>query len=158
MSGLGDVVSVTVAVFVTVGLFGMPASATGYSIGPSEHYFGFVNGKHSQAFVTVVCPGPAGGSRTGPPTAHQSVSVQHLRSGGGDTGSIAHEIWAEFDNDRLHVVRFTNYGPAKPIPTALRLPCQGTGTVTFTTCFGTPSCAATSRDNIVKVTFVNIAQ
>jgi len=153
-----NIVSVTVAAVVAVGLSGMPAAANGLAIGPNEHYFGFVNGKHSQAFIHVVCRGTAGASRTGPPTALQSVSVQHLRSDGGDTGSVAHEIWAEFANDRLHVVGFTHYGPSKTIPTTLRLPCQGTGTVRFTTCFGTHPCAATARDNIVNVTFVNIAR
>jgi hypothetical protein len=157
-SVLRDVVSVTVAAFVAVGVFGMPAAATGLAINPNEHYFGFVNGKHSQAFIHVVCRGPAGGSHTGPPTPAQSVSVQHLRSDGADTGSVAHEIWAEFANDRVHVVGFTHYGPSKPIPTTLRLPCQGTGTVRFTTCFGTRPCGSGSRDDVVKVTFVNIAQ
>jgi hypothetical protein len=148
----------TLAACVAVGLFGMPVGATGSVIGPNERYFGFVNGKHSQAFIHVVCRGPAGGLRTGPPTPHQSVSVQHLRSGGGNTGSIAGEIWAEFDNDTVHVVGFTHYGSSKPIPTALRLPCRGTGTVRFATCFGTQPCGATARDNIVRVTFVNIAR
>jgi hypothetical protein len=148
---------VTVAAFVAVGFLGMPAAATGLVIGPNEHYFGFVNGKHVRAFIHVACRGPVG-SLTGPPTAAQSVSVQHLRSDGADTGTVAHEIWAEFTNDRLHAVGFTRYGPSKPIPTALRLPCQGTGTVRFTTCFGAQPCSTSSRDDVVKVTFVNIAR
>jgi hypothetical protein len=107
--------------------------------------------------IHVVCPGPAGGSRTGPPAGNQSVSVRRVRSGGGFTGSAAHEVWAQFGKDERHVVGFRRYGVSKAIPTALRLPCQGTGTVAFTTCFGTLPCAANAKDDRVPVKFVNIA-
>ena len=135
----------------------VPASATTSPIGPNQHYVGIVNGKHVGAIIDVVCPGPAGGNRTGPPTSNQIVKVVRVSSGGGDTGSIAHEVWAEFNKDALHVVGFTTYNSPKAIPTSVRLPCSGTGTVTFTTCFGTLPCAANAKDNVVAVTFENMA-
>jgi hypothetical protein len=116
-----------------------------------------VNGKHAKAVIRVVYPGPVGGNRTGPPVGNQTVTVKRVSSGGGYTRSLAHEIWAQFDNDALHVVGFTSYNAPKAIPTGLRLPCGGTGTVTFTTYFGTLPCASNARDDVVHVTFANIA-
>jgi hypothetical protein len=59
--------------------------------------------------------------------------------------------------DAIHVVGFTTYNTAKAIPTSLQLPCSGKGTVTFTTCFGTVPCAANARNDVVPVTFENLA-
>ena len=155
---LGLTVGAIVAAIATVGLVGShSAAATGSAIGPKQHYVGLVNGKHKGAVIYVVCPGPAGGTRTGPPAGNQTVSVRRVRSGGGYTGSAAHEVWAQFGKDERHVVGFRRYGVSKAIPTALRLPCQGTGTVTFTTCFGTLPCASNAKDDRVPVRFVNIA-
>ncbi len=88
---------------------------------------------------------------------NQTVSVKRVHAGGGNTGSIAHQIWTEFNGDAFHVVGFTRYRKTEPIPTTLQLPCQGTGTVTFTTCFGTLPCAADAKDDVVPVSFINIA-
>jgi hypothetical protein len=85
------------------------------------------------------------------------VKVERVRSGGGYTGSVAHEIWTEFNQDAFHVVGFITYNTAQAIPTGLQLPCGGTGTVTFTTCFGTLPCAANAKADVVPVTFVNLA-
>jgi hypothetical protein len=147
------------AVLIPIVVFGMavPAQAATPPIGPNQHFAGFVNNRHVGAAIYVVCPGPAGGDRTGPPAGNQTVKVVRVASGGGYTGSSAHEIWAEFNKDAIHVVGFTRYNVAKAIPTSLRLPCSGKGTVTFTTCFGTLPCAANARDNVVPVTFENIA-
>jgi hypothetical protein len=133
-----------------------PAAATTSPIRPHQHYVGLVNAKHVGAVIYVVCPGPATG-QSGPPAGNQTVAVRKVLSGGGYTGSFAREIWAQFGRDEFHVVAFTAYNVAKPIPTSLRVPCQGTGTVTFTTCFGTLPCAANSKANTVPVTFENIA-
>jgi hypothetical protein len=73
------------------------------------------------------------------------------------TGSIAHQIWAEFNRDLVNVVAFTHYRTPEAIPTTLQLPCQGTGTVTFTTRFGTMPCSVDARDDVVAVSFINIA-
>ena len=146
----------TVAV-ATIAVGFLSTSAVATSIGPKQHYLGLVNAKHANAVIHVACPGPAGGHRTGPPVGRQTVSVKRATSGGGYTGSLAHEVWAEFNKDAIHVAGFTTYNTPKAIPTSLRLPCGGTGTVTFTTCFGTLPCSANAKDDVVRVTFVNIA-
>jgi hypothetical protein len=128
----------------------------GEPIGPHQHYDGIVNGQATKPVIYVVCPGPAAGG-TGPPAAGQTVAVHQVASGGGDTGSSAHEIWAQFGKDLFHVVAFQNYDTPGEIPTTLQLPCQGTGVVDFTTCFGTLPCAADAVDDLVTVTFENIA-
>ncbi len=150
-------IGVVATALLAVGISATPTSATTSVVGPNEHYLGYVNGEHAHAIIRVVCPGPAGGNRTGSPTEGQTVTVRRVLSGGGKTGSFGHEIWAEFGRDALHVVGFTSYNAAKAIPTALRLPCGGTGTVTFTTCFGTLACASNAKDDVVHVTFANIA-
>ena len=147
-----------VALLATVVTLGtpIPAHAT-QPIRPHQHFVGLVNNKHVGAVIYVVCPGPAGGDRTGPPAGGQSVKVVRVASGGGYTGSSGNRIWAEFNKDAIHVVGFTTYNTPKAIPSSLQLPCSGTGTVTFTTCFGTVPCAADTKNDVVPVTFENIA-
>jgi hypothetical protein len=146
---------------VSVALLGFVASSSAAGaaapIGPHQRYIGLINGRHINTAIYVVCPGPATLNRTGSPAGNQAVSVERMHTGDGDTGSIAHDIWAEFNRDLIHVAHFTHYNTPASIPTALQLPCQGTGTVTFTTCFGTLPCAADARDEVVPVTFINIA-
>ena len=148
-------VLVVVTVVVVIATVATPAAAS--PIGPNQHYIGLVNGKHSGAVIYVACPGPVIPGLTSPPAGNQTVAVRRVLSGGGYTGSSAHEIWAQFGKDQVNVVGFTAYNVAKPIPSAARFPCQGTGTVTFTTCFGTQPCAANSKPDVVTVTFENIA-
>ena len=126
-------------------------------IRPHQRFAGLVNGKHENAVIYVICPGPAGPGRTGPPTGNQTVAVVRGHEGDGNTGSFGRTIWAEFHDDPSQVVRFTRYRTPEAIPTTLKLPCQGTSTVTFTTCFGTLPCASDARDDIVTVSLVNIA-
>ena len=133
------------------------ASATNQRIKPNQHYIGLVNDTHTNAVIYVICPGPADGTRTGPPAGNQTVSVKRVASGGGYTGSLAHGIWAQFNKDSSNVVGFSTYRTPQQIPPSLQLPCSGTGTVTFTTCFGTLPCAADAKDDVVPVTFVNLA-
>jgi hypothetical protein len=128
----------------------------GTPIGPEQHYLGLVNGTDTKATIFVVCPGPAN-ARTGPPAGNQTVAVTQVAAGGGNTGSLGHEIWTQFGPDQIHVVAFATYDTPATIPTTLQLPCEGTGTVDFTTCFGTLPCALDAVDNVVTVTFVNIA-
>jgi hypothetical protein len=151
--------SLRVAVLAIVVAFGspIPAQAATPPIRPNQHFIGLVNNKHVGAVIYVVCPGPAGGDRTGPPAGNQTVKVVRVASGGGYTGSSAHELWAQFNKDSIHVVGFTTYNTAKAIPSSLQLPCSGTGTVTFTTCFGTRPCAANAKNDVVPVTFENLA-
>src|ERR1700704_216141 len=94
----------------------IPAQAATPPIGPNQHFVGLVNNRHADAVIYVICPGPAGGDRTGPPAGNQTVKVVRVASGGGYTGSSAHKIWAEFNKDAIHVVGFTRYNTAKAIP------------------------------------------
>ena len=104
---------VLLAMVATIGI-PAPAHATTAAIGPNQHYLGYVNNKHVGAVIYVVCPGPAGGTRTGPPAGNQTVAVRKVLSGGGYTGSFAHEIWALFGDDQIHVVGFTSYPQTRP--------------------------------------------
>ena len=136
--------------------------AAGAPIGPEQHFVGLVNGVDgstatAKPVISVVCPGPATAGRTGPPVSGQTVAVHQVASGGGDTGSLAPALWAVFPNDLLHVVGFSTYDTPGTVPTTLQLPCEGTGTVTFTACFGPVACAADAVDFTLTVTFVNIA-
>jgi hypothetical protein len=130
---------------------------SGTPIGPEQHYLGLVNGNNAKATIIVVCPGPAAAGRTGAPAGNQTVAVTQVATGGGNTGSMGHEVWTQFGADQLHVVALATYDTPATIPNTLQLPCEGTGVVDFTTCFGTLPCAADAVDNLVTVTFVNIA-
>ena len=149
--------NVIAVVAIAVASVATPAAASTSPIRPNQHYIGLVNGKHAGAVIYVACPGPIFPGRTGAVVGNQTVAVRHVRRGVGYTGSFAQRIWAQFGSDAIHVVGFTSYNVAEPIPTSLQLPCQGTGTVTFTTCFGTLPCAADTRPAVVPVTFLNIA-
>jgi hypothetical protein len=129
----------------------------GAAIGPNQRFVGLVNGTNQGAVVYVVCGGPILAGSTGPPAGGQTVEVRQVASGGGNTGSIANGLWAEFGADLFHSVAFTSYDAPGSIPGSLRLPCEGTGTIGFTSCFGTRPCAADAVDDVVTVTFVNIA-
>jgi hypothetical protein len=157
MRMIAAAVLVVVTIVVVIATVATPAAASTSRIRPNQHYVGLVNDKHTDAVIYVACPGPVVPGRTSPPVGNQTVAVRKVLSGGGYTGSSAHEIWAQFGNDQAQVVGFTAYDVATPIPTSLRFPCQGTGTVTFTTCFGTHPCAANSKPDTVTVTFENIA-
>ncbi|MGI9033689.1 MAG: hypothetical protein ACR2HY_08430 [Acidimicrobiales bacterium] len=65
-------------------------------------------------------------------------------------------MWANFDSDRRHFDRFRAYGVKEPVPPS-PVPCEGTGSVTFSPCFDTLPCPAGAEDYVVKVQFVNIA-
>jgi hypothetical protein len=141
---------------VTIGLTSVTAAdATGKPIRPHQHYLGLVNGNNTDV-IYVACAGPIYPGRIGPPVGNQTLSVIRAPSGGGNTGSLGRQIWAQF-NDLFKVVGFTTYNTPQPIPSDWQVPCGGTGTVTFTTCFGTLPCAADAEDDVVPVTFVNIA-
>jgi len=122
-------------------------------VGPNQHFLGLVNGKHSGAVIYTVCPGPAGGS--GPVSGGQKVSVQRVKTGGGDTGAGGHVIYAVIAQNAF--VALKAYGSAQPMPTSIRVPCQGTGTVTFTTCPLPQPCGAGARSDRVPVTYENLA-
>jgi hypothetical protein len=135
-------------------LFAGPASAS-TPIGPNQHFVGLVNGKHKGAVIYTVCPGPAGGTRYGPPAGGQTVAVKRVTAGGGDTGSTGHLIYARITPTTI--VTLTAYGQPEPIPTTASVPCDGPGIVLFTSCPVPQPCGAGAKANNVAVTFINIA-
>ena len=101
---------VRVAVLITVVVFAMaiPAQAATPPIRPNQHFVGLVNNKHVGAVIYVICPGPAGSDRTGPPAGNQTVKVvRSCARVAGTPDRPPHQIWAEFNKDAIHVVGFT---------------------------------------------------
>jgi hypothetical protein len=133
-----------------VGLSAGPASA-GTPIGPNQYFAGLVNGRHSHATVTMICPGPA---RTGHPRANQPLEVLLTPTQvGGFTGSAATSIVASFAPSSVsqQTVTFKEYGVKQNIPTSFILPCGGTGPLIFS-----PQPFDHGRADVITVTFVNI--
>jgi hypothetical protein len=125
------------------------------AVGPSQSFHGVVNKGGQTPTVAVVCAGPAAGDRRGPPAGNQTlaVTVSPALSGPGFTGSAANRIVALFVDDKSAPVTFRAYDHPKPIPTSLRLPCSGTGTVRFAP---RPVGSGAHADRVV-VQYVNIA-
>jgi hypothetical protein len=132
-----------------------PGVAHAAPIGPRQYFFGTVNGNHSRAVVYVICPGPVGGDRTGPPLADQPLGVLRVGPGQdrGYTGGGARAIVVGFADDPSARVRLDQYGVTKPIPTSLALPCDGTGVIRFQSVPAT----STSVPDDITVTYQNIA-
>lgn len=130
------------------------AVAAGSPVGPNQQFAGVINGKAADATIFMVCPGPAFPGQTGHPEGGQGVQVVE-NTGAGFTGSAAREIVAQFSpsSSTAAALVFTQYGVIQDIPTALVLPCSGTGSVVFSPL---PT-STTARSATVKVTFVNIA-
>jgi hypothetical protein len=114
-----------------------------------------IDGSRQDPTVNVVCGGPAGGDRRGPPAGFQTLAVSPspALSGPGFTGSAANRVVAVFADDVASKVRFDAYDDPKSIPTTLRLPCEGKGIVRFVP---RPASSSSHLDR-VTVTFVNIA-
>jgi hypothetical protein len=135
-------------------------------IGPGQHFIGIVNGVKadpaSAAYPVVytVCPGPVGGARTGPVAGGQSVAVTQVPSGGGYTGWFSSvNVW--FVQDAAaggpRQITLTSYDTKAAIPTTVRVPCDGTGQVEFSSCPRLAPCAYGWVPLLVTVRFVNIA-
>lgn len=146
--GRGALAAATVTV-----LAATTASAT--AVGPNQSFHGVVNKGGQTPTVAVVCAGPAAGDRRGPPAGNQTlaVTVSPALSGPGFTGSTANRIVAVFVDDASAPVTFRAYNHPKAIPTSLRLPCSGTGTVRFAP---RPAGNGAHADRVV-VQYVNIA-
>jgi hypothetical protein len=134
------------------------ASATGSvlassPIRPNQHFVGLVNGTHSGAVIYTVCPGPATGY--GPPKGGQTVAARRVAAGGGDTGAGGRVIYARITPTTI--VSLKAYGRNAPIPTSAKVPCQGKGIVTFSTCPLPQPCAGGARTDDVPVEFVDVA-
>ncbi len=122
-------------------------------IAPGQPFAGLVNGASSGAVIEMACFGPVHPGQTGHPLADQSVEVQRSPKGPGSTGK-ARQIVAELSvregaSVPLELGRFSSYYVAIPIPTTLRLPCDGSGTLTFAPVGG----GSKARDSIAQVVF-----
>jgi hypothetical protein len=153
------------ATFVAV-LTGGGAAVAATPIGPGQHFIGVVNGAKvdpaSAAYPVVytVCGGPVGGGRTGAVVGGQSVAVTQVRSGGGYTGwSSSVNVWFVQDASvgGPQQVRLTSYDTKAAIPAAVRVPCEGTGQLVFSSCPRLAPCAYGWVPLQVTVRFENIA-
>jgi hypothetical protein len=120
-----------------------------------------VNGSHINPSVRVICPGPIGGNRTGPVAGGQTMSVAQIAGGGGYTGLFS-QIYAWFvptssAKGAPTMLKFVTYGTPKAIPTSIRVPCSGRGTVEFSSCPYLAPCAYGWVPDDVGVRFVDIA-
>jgi hypothetical protein len=141
-----------------VGLIAVPAAAQA-PIRPNQHFAGIVNGKRTDAVVRTVCPGPAA-DRTGRVLAGQTLSVARSARGTGFTGPFT-QVNAWFvpspQGPAPVQVQLTEYGRPQRIPNSVRVPCQGTGAVEFSSCPYLAPCAYGWVPTYVKVRFVNVA-
>lgn len=157
---LGARVFTVVALFLVVLLGGGAMAGANVPIQPNQHFIGLVNGSHATPIVYTVCPGPSSPGRTGPVVGDQHLAVAQVAARGGYTGLFS-QVYAWFvPNGSVNgplQVKFPNYGTEKAIPAAVRVPCDGTGRVEFSSCPYLAPCAAGWVPNFVGVRFVNLA-
>jgi hypothetical protein len=122
-------------------------------IQPNQQFIGLVNGEHADAVIYTICPGPVGGD--GHPAAGQSVAVRRTTAGGGDTGSAGGVIYARIAPTTI--LAMTRYGRPEPIPKTALVPCQGSGTIAFSSCPLPQPCGSGATVDSVRVTYVDIA-
>ena len=139
---------------------GVAATSAGPLIAPHQHFAGLVNGHPGKAVVHTVCPGPVRTGATGRVEGGQTFGVARAQSGGGYTGLFS-QVRAWFvpppGGARPLQVEFTRYGSPKPIPSTVRVPCDGKGQVEFSSCPYLAPCAAGWTPTYVAVRFVNVA-
>jgi hypothetical protein len=134
-------------------------------VGPHQIFGGLVNGKSgigTPAPIRMACFGAVHPGETGHPMSGQTVEVfrpEAIVGHFGYTGSSATHIVAFFGPlpptpvivaSSVSTVTFTRYDVKKPIPTSLKLPCDGTGSVTFVPL---PQSPPNSRDATVQVAY-----
>jgi hypothetical protein len=161
---LGRIGRFFAATFLAVGLSaaGAGASSAQKAIGPHQHFSGLVNGSNNTPVVYTSCPGPVSLGRTGPVAGGQTFAVAERVKGKGFTGLFS-QVYAWFVPSAATApasvvqVKFTRYGVAKSIPRTVRVPCDGRGTVEFSSCPFQAPCAAGWVPDYVAVKFVNIA-
>ena len=131
-------------------------------IGPNQAFSGLVNGARTSAVVNTVCAGPVWAGRTGPVASGQTLAVARARKGHGYTGSFT-QIYAWFvpqsggTTTAPTQLRFDSYKTSQAIPTSVRVPCDGTGQVEFSSCPYLAPCAYGWIPDYVDVQFVDIA-
>ncbi len=136
------------------------AAAAQTPIGPQQRFVGIVNGDEGSVVVDTVCPGPAGGHRTGPVESGQTMSVALTARGHGDTGPFS-RIYSWFQPVRGKAkpvtLTFRKYGKSQEIPSSVRVPCSGMGKAVFSSCPYLAPCAAGFIPDTLSVTFDNVA-
>jgi hypothetical protein len=136
------------------------AAGAQQAIGPNQHFIGLVNGSNDMPTVLVVCPGPVVSNQSGRVAGGQTLSVAEVADGAGYTGPFDH-IYAWLvpapGGKAPKQMTFAKYGHAKRIPKSVRVPCDGTGTVEFSSCPYLAPCAFGWVADDVQVQFVNIA-
>jgi hypothetical protein len=127
-------------------------------IGHDQYFSGYVNNHPpGQAVILTNCIGPIRLGETGNPLPNQPVEVKPVVATGttdvGYTGSAANSINALLGTPVGAVVviaAFTGYYEIRYIPTTIRVPCSGSGTVIFAPSPG----SVTARPATLAVTFV----
>jgi hypothetical protein len=136
------------------------AAGANEAIRPGQHFIGLVNGSNADPIVYTVCAGPSGPGRLGPVAGGQNLAVAHVDSGTGYTGLFS-QVYAWFVQDGSargpHQATLRTYGTQRSVPSAVRVPCDGTGQVEFSSCPHLAPCAYGWIPDFVNVRFVNIA-
>ena len=149
-----------VTVLVVVGSLGVDVALARPPVGAGQHFIGRVNGRRRSVVVKTVCPGPTSPDRQGPVAAGQVFSAYKTRTGPGDTGLFS-QIYAWFEPEpggaAPVAATITTYGTKVPIPDGVRVPCDGTGRVEFSSCPYLAPCAFGWVPDFVDVRFVNVA-
>lgn len=144
--------------FTASGAFAAPAGDPA-PIGPNQFFIALVNGKTADAVITVACPFPLTAGELGSPLPGQYVEVEPEASGAaspfGFTGSAANSIAAVFAPSSVvsESLVINDYFVQVPIPTTLKVPCSGSGVVSFDPA---PD-SATARAATVSVTYGDVA-
>jgi hypothetical protein len=133
-----------------------PAGAQ-VAIRPHQYFTGLVIGKTKLSVIDVLCAGPA---NTGHPAAGQSVEVRLMvpsaATTGGYTGNHANRIHAVLIWPvgpvllAKGIATLTHYSVKMPIPTKIKVPCSGTGTMSFN---AEPDPDQSATPAMVNVTF-----
>ena len=157
------VMAVAVIAVLAVGMPGVATARAGNRIGPDQRFRALVNGHlgySAPVAIRMACSGTVQPGQTGHPMAGQTVKVV-LRAAtaprDGFTGANATSIEAFFGPPppaaatSAGPVSFGRVGVAKRIPTALVLPCSGTGQVTFVPL---PMSPPTSRPAVVPISYL----
>lgn len=151
------------AAFATVALTGSAALADPVGdpapIGPNTPFIALVNGQSANTVIAVVCPFPLTAGETGSPVSGQYVEVEPevVTPAGpyGFTGSAADSVDAVFTpaSALSEAVVIKDWFVRVPLPSTLRLPCSGSGVVSFDPMPG----SSTARSATVTVTYGNVA-
>jgi hypothetical protein len=152
--------AVALAMMVSSFGFGTTVAAAREPIGPDQHFIGLVNGGNDDPIVYTACPGPSSPDRRGHVVGGQTMSVAKQADGAGYTGPFS-AVYAWFAPTKSGTtprqLKFTTYGRVRDIPTSVRVPCDGKGTVVFSSCPYLAPCAYGWVPDEVDVQFVNIA-